>query len=485
MLAVIKGLHDGARGRVRVEGQMSEWFNLKMGLRQGAVFSPTLFNIFFGEIIRQMKMEFQTAGLQGARIQFRRTGVAVNGGGRFRTNDRDIERATIFEVLFADDLVLYAASEAELQQMLDIFHRLVTKFGQEVSITKTKVLIVQRRGAMGESQFTPQTFFVGDQPIQIVDSFKYLGGLDTNDAKMTKEINVRIQRMKGVYAKYDKDIFQSNLATTRKVDLFNMIVVINGLFGCQVWNVTQAQVEELEAVHFSLLRKMLRLRTGEYSRGEVIQYCMHNNWKVLPIEWRMTKLQLRYLGHEVRVDPDRVPTLPHNMLFRGHLDEFPRLQGRMEQAYPATIKRALEVVCGLQGTRWVELAKDKKKWKKFVDSEAVNIFMQGWEDKEQLKKELRHTYAQNREQREVFVEDGLDDKGSDEEEELSISHGEHRTVEWGSRIRESVDRVNAHAASVFIADFLREDQLTRNVRFSRRKQERKKRKRNQDVVVYE
>jgi len=179
-----------------------------------------------------------------------------------------------------------------------------------------------------------------------------------------------------------------------------------------------------------------------------------------------------------------IPTFPHNMLFRGHLDEFPRLQRHLEQAYPAAIKRGLEV-CGLQGTRWVELAKDKKKWKKFVDSEAVNIFMQGWEDKEQLKKELRHTYAQNREQREVFVEDGLDDKGSDEEEELPISHGEHRTVEWGSRIRESVDRVNAHAASVFIAEFLREDQLTRNVRFSRRKQERKKRKRNQDVVVYE
>ena len=58
-------------------------------------------------------------------------------------------------------------------------------------------------------------------------------------------------------------------------------------------------------------------------------------------------------------------------------------------------------------------------------------------------------------------------------------------MENTERLRESAERVNAHAASVFIADFLREDQLTRNVRFSRRKQERKKRKRNQDVVVYE
>ena len=56
---VIQGLHDGARGRVRINGQFSEWFNLSIGLRQGAIFSPTLFNIFFGEIIRQMKIRFE------------------------------------------------------------------------------------------------------------------------------------------------------------------------------------------------------------------------------------------------------------------------------------------------------------------------------------------------------------------------------------------------------------------------------------------
>ncbi len=55
---------------------------------------------------------------------------------------------------------------------------------------------------------------------------------------MTEEAVVRIQRIKGAYAKYDMDIFQSSLAIARKVELFNMIVVMNDLFGCQVWNVT-------------------------------------------------------------------------------------------------------------------------------------------------------------------------------------------------------------------------------------------------------
>ncbi len=68
----------GARGRVRVNGNNSEWFDLAVGLRQGAIFSPTLF-LFLGEIIRQMKIKFRAEGLQGAKIIFRRKGVVING----------------------------------------------------------------------------------------------------------------------------------------------------------------------------------------------------------------------------------------------------------------------------------------------------------------------------------------------------------------------------------------------------------------------
>ncbi len=91
---------------------------------------------------------------------------------------------------------------------------------------------------------------------------------------MTEEIAVIIQRMKGAYAKYDRKIFQSSLGLKYKAGLVNTIVVMNVLFGCQVWNVTQAQVGELETAHFSLLRKMLKLSTREWSRGAVMKYAV-------------------------------------------------------------------------------------------------------------------------------------------------------------------------------------------------------------------
>ena len=52
MVGLIKGLHVGAKARVREGGEFSAEFELEMGLKQGSVFAPILFNIFFGAIIK-------------------------------------------------------------------------------------------------------------------------------------------------------------------------------------------------------------------------------------------------------------------------------------------------------------------------------------------------------------------------------------------------------------------------------------------------
>ena len=507
MLQVIKGLHVGARGKVRINGKTSEWFDLTVGLRQGAIFSPTLFNIFFGEIVRQMKIKFKEQGLQGAKIVFRRKGVVITGE-NFKEGDRNVETTMIYEALFADDMVLFAASAGELQSMIDIFDSIIRQFGQEISVKKTKVMIVRKpnRGRMDTQEHEARVFYVGGKPVEVVETFKYLGGLDTADAKMTEEIVVRKQRMQGAYAKYEKQIFNSALSERRKAALFNMVVVMNGLFGCQVWNVTQAHIDELEAVHSHLLRKMLNKNRLEWSRGDIIKYAEANKLNIFPIEWKMTKLQLRYVGHEVRVAPTQVSSSPHNMLFRGYAGcAVSRLPGRAEQAYPATIRRALDM-CGLKDTRWVELAKNRKVWKEFIDKEASGAFLKRWYERENWRKEQRGVWEMNKEIREqrrvmelahdmddgraeVSEDDGgfrMDDMGIDSDELLEEDSEEEdmgivtpgflsgRTVEWVPVVetvtgveaeRMNNMRVNQAASEVFISEIRDNYGLTENIEF--------------------
>jgi hypothetical protein len=62
LLNLIKNLHVGARAKVRIKSAsgddiFSEVFELLRGLKQGSVFAPLLFNIFFGAIIKAFRSE--------------------------------------------------------------------------------------------------------------------------------------------------------------------------------------------------------------------------------------------------------------------------------------------------------------------------------------------------------------------------------------------------------------------------------------------
>ena len=256
---------------------------------------------------------------------------------------------------------------------------------------------------------------------------------------MTAEIDVRKQRIQGAYARYEKDIFNSDLSERCKASLFNVVVVANGLFGCQVWSVTQSHVDDLEATYSRLLRKMLKKTKIEMSRGELLRYAELRNLNILPIEWRMTKLQLRYVGHEVRVAPDNVSKSPHNMLFRGHSGGGPRLAGGMEQSYPATIRRGLDA-CGLSGNsnQWVTIAKDRIRWKKYLEDEAKTTFMEKWYRREAVKKQQRSRSEDNREIRErAHMERLTEDLGDDREESEEIT--DTGRVDMGAESEENSD----------------------------------------------
>ena len=113
MLRVLRALGERTRCRVKVEGQCSEGFEVKSGVRQGSVLSPLLFGVVMDWVMRK------AVGEGGE-------GVLVAPG--TRVSDLD----------FADDVLLVGESLDVLRKAVEAVEREGAVFGLRLNPAKTK-----------------------------------------------------------------------------------------------------------------------------------------------------------------------------------------------------------------------------------------------------------------------------------------------------------------------------------------------------------
>jgi hypothetical protein len=104
MIRLIKAMYAGSTTAVKVQGEGTESFEVRVGVHQGSVLSPLLF---------VMVMEALS---------------------------RDCREGLPFELLYADDLVLMAESREELAGKLGVWKKSLEAKGLRVNISKTKIM---------------------------------------------------------------------------------------------------------------------------------------------------------------------------------------------------------------------------------------------------------------------------------------------------------------------------------------------------------
>jgi len=100
-------------------------------------------------------------------------------------------------------------------------------FGQQVSQSKTKVMVVQSKEA-SLAPTTPSIYLnSGDQStLQVVTEFFYLGSMDSQEGDISVELNKRIARMRGAYFRLQGRVFENNaLSLTPKLRLYKMFIL--------------------------------------------------------------------------------------------------------------------------------------------------------------------------------------------------------------------------------------------------------------------
>ena len=114
LIDLLAKLYRKQLAKVKVAGTLSQCFSGKKRVRQPGVLSPYLFTVLAEMVTRETLDGFQ-GGLQI--------------GGRIFTN-----------LCYANDIILLATSEAELQELVDRLDRVSHKYSLLTNVDKTKVM---------------------------------------------------------------------------------------------------------------------------------------------------------------------------------------------------------------------------------------------------------------------------------------------------------------------------------------------------------
>ena len=263
-IRLLQHLYWHQKACVRVEGELSEYTNIERGVRQGCVMSPDLFNLYTEFVMRAVERK------RGFRI-----------GGKNITNLR-----------YADDTVLLAESQRDLQKLIDVLVRESERKGLSLNCKKTECMVVSKKSA------TPQCeLFVNGQKIQQVSNFNYLGSLITEDSRSEKEIRRRITLTKAAFYKLGNIL--RNISITMKTRSRVLHCYINPIlmYGCKTWTLSKTTEKLLESCEMWLLRRMLRIPwTSHTTNEEVLKKAGTERSLLRNIRSRQGK----FLGHAMR-----------------------------------------------------------------------------------------------------------------------------------------------------------------------------------------
>lgn len=321
LIQVIQSLYTNSSSAVRINNTTGELFKTSVGVRQGCLLSPVLFNVFLENIMDEALEEFQTS---------------ISIGGR-----------PICNLRFADDIDLMGKSEAELQDLTTRLEEVARAYGMEISAEKSKILV------NSINKTAPANITMNGQTLEVVKEFKYLGSFVSEDGSSTKEIKARIGIASSAMTRLAKIWRGNTISFPVKVRLYKSLVLSTLLYGCESWTLTADTERRIQAFENKSYRRMLHIsyrehRTNDYVRQLVTTLAGEQE----PVISAVKRRKMAWYGHVTR------HTSLSNTILQGTV-EGKRRRGRQRKCWMDNIKEWTE--CRFQTL--LRTAKDRERWR--------------------------------------------------------------------------------------------------------------------------
>ena len=207
VVRILENAYKDTFSAVRVDGELSDWFNTVVGVLQGCVLSPLLFNIFL-EVIMAIALEDCE------------TGAVING-------------YIIGNLRFADDIAMLAEKEEDLQGSVTRILNASQRMGMRINAEKTETQSLGK--ATGQLSIQIDSY-----QLKQTDAFVYLGGTISRDGSES-DVKRRIGLARGLFQSLNNIWIAKELSRETKVQVYETLVLGVLLYNSETWTLKVEQ----------------------------------------------------------------------------------------------------------------------------------------------------------------------------------------------------------------------------------------------------
>jgi hypothetical protein len=199
----IKAMYDKVELAVKKGQFHSNSFTSNLGVKQGDVLSPILFNLFLNDLPDIFDQSCDITTLHDEQVPC---------------------------LLYADDLVIISKTKEGLQKSLDKLSNYCAKWQLEVNTCKSQVMIMTKSGKIPKENFTCCGI-----TLQNVKEYNYLGTTISNTGSFKPAMStLKNKGMKALY-KLKKLINQTHIKKSLALKMFDQLIKPILLYNCEIW----------------------------------------------------------------------------------------------------------------------------------------------------------------------------------------------------------------------------------------------------------
>ena len=315
LFAVVQNLYNSAKSAVRLHCGTGPFFNSNIGVRQGDNLSPLLFALYLNDLQEFLSKAYNGLTLSSQLIQ------------NYVQDDDTVVYLKLFSLLYADDTIILAESQYELQAALNGMLHYCRLWKLDVNSQKTKVVVFGNKRPATKNGYT-----FGREEIEIVSEYTYLGVLLKANGDIKKNISVlKNVASRAMYALLKKSR-KLGLDIDVQLKLFDSVVMPVALYGCEIWGFSSTDI--IEKLHLQFCKMILKVKKSTPT-------CMvYGELGRLPIQYNIDSRMLCFWFRTVTCGGNKFTTTFYKLMHRLHSS------GTYSCKWIEKIKNTLSV-CGL------------------------------------------------------------------------------------------------------------------------------------------